>query len=392
MAQELQLVGGVVEWRNALGFDHGDAGVSPRRLPDWTRAQIPDLFVEAMVRMPSGVRLVFATDSPWVELVVVPTSFRGENEPRRVHGYDLVVDGEVRPFATDGGTVIVLDMMTRAVVGIEPGDPITARWDDLGSGLHEVELWLPTSAAVEILALRVADGARVEACVPSGARRWVHHGSSISHCMEVTGPTETWPALAARQGGVDLINLALAGQCHLDPYVARAMRDLDADLISLKVGINVINMDSMKERIFRPALHGFVDTIREQCPDTPFLVVSPIFCPSAEDHPGPTLPTADRKFAVIEGPRALREGSLTLRRVRAVLEEFVAARRAAGDSQLFYLDGLELFGAADAGDLPDDLHPNPGGYARMADRFAARVFGPGPFGPVGPLAADAGAA
>jgi lysophospholipase L1-like esterase len=34
------------------------------------------------------------------------------------------------------------------------------------------------------------------------------------------------------------------------------------------------------------------------------------------------------------------------------------------------VDGLELFGAADAGDLPDDLHPNPAGYRRMGERFA----------------------
>jgi lysophospholipase L1-like esterase len=33
-----------------------------------------------------------------------------------------------------------------------------------------------------------------------------------------------------------------------------------------------------------------------------------------------------------------------------------------------------LFGADDAGDLPDDLHPNPEGYIRMGHRFADAVF------------------
>ena len=37
--------GGAVEWRNALAFDASDTGIAPRRLPDWTRPQIPDLFV-----------------------------------------------------------------------------------------------------------------------------------------------------------------------------------------------------------------------------------------------------------------------------------------------------------------------------------------------------------
>ena len=46
------------------------------------------------------------------------------------------------------------------------------------------------------------------------------------------------------QDPLDLTNLALGGQAHLDQYAARSIRDLAPDLISLKVGINVINVDS----------------------------------------------------------------------------------------------------------------------------------------------------
>jgi lysophospholipase L1-like esterase len=137
-------------------------------------------------------------------------------------------------------------------------------------------------------------------------------------------------------------------------------------------------MDSMKERIFVPALHGFIDTLRERHPDLPVLVVSPIFCPVAEDHPGPTIPTRDGRYRVIDGPDALRLGALTLQRVRTLIAELVAARRADGDAHLHALDGTELFAEADwaAGDMPDDLHPNPAGYRRMGERFAAHAFGP----------------
>ena len=38
-----------------------------------------------------------------------------------------------------------------------------------------------------------------------------------------------------------------------------------------------------------------------------------------------------------------------------------------------YQDTLDLFGAEDAADLPDDLHPNPAGYIRMGERFAPRL-------------------
>ena len=119
---------------------------------------------------------------------------------------------------------------------------------------------------------------------------WLHHGSSISHGSDAASPTTTWPALAASLGGVELINLGLGGSALLDPFTARALRDTPADLISVKIGINLVNADLMRLRAFTPAVHGFLDTIREGHPTTPLLVVSPILCPIHEDTPGPSAP------------------------------------------------------------------------------------------------------
>ena len=160
----------------------------------------------------------------------------------------------------------------------------------------------------------------------------------------------------------------------MDPFVARTIRDLDVELISIKAGINIINMDSMRERVFTPLLHGFLDTIRERRETTPILLISPIYCPSAEDRPGPTVPNKEGKFVTIEGLNALRQGSMSLKRVRSLMQSVVESRRADGDAKLFYFNGLELFGEADADDLPDDLHPNPEGYIRMGERFAANAI------------------
>ena len=87
--------------------------------------------------------------------------------------------------------------------------------------------------------------------------------------------------------GVELVNLGLAGSALLDPFTARAMRDTPADLVSVKVGINLVNLDLMRRRAFGPAVHGFLDTIREGHPDVPLLVVSPLLCPIHEETPGP---------------------------------------------------------------------------------------------------------
>jgi hypothetical protein len=44
------------------------------------------------------------------------------------------------------------------------------------------------------------------------------------------------------------------------------MRDTPADVISLKIGINLVNTDLLRLRAFTPAMHGFLDTIREGHP------------------------------------------------------------------------------------------------------------------------------
>ncbi|MGE9291343.1 MAG: SGNH/GDSL hydrolase family protein, partial [Puniceicoccales bacterium] len=40
-----------------------------------------------------------------------------------------------------------------------------------------------------------------------------------------------------------------------------------------------------------------------------------------------------------------------------------------GDKNLFYLDGLDLFGESQAKHLPDNLHPNAEGYKIMGENF-----------------------
>lgn len=363
------LVPDTIEARGALDFDARGQGLSPRRLPDWTRMQVPQV-MDVIVRMPSGVRLRFNTDATRVALHFHATNLVNTGQSRQPITFNLETPGRLAAAVSTLGNHILLDRAKPGEFELVRGEPDVAIFDALPAGPKECELWLPHNAFIELRSLELDAGATLGKPAPDPRPKWLHYGSSISHCMESDEPAYTWPAVAARAAGANLQSLGFGGQCHLDQFVARTIRDSDAQVISIKTGINVINMDSMRERVFVPALHGFLDTIREGKPTVPIVLVSPIFCPSAENNPGPTVPDGTGKFVTVPGHKVIRDGCMTLARTRELIERVVADRCAAGDAHLSYHNGLQLFGADEAHDLPDDLHPNAAGYIRMGERFA----------------------
>jgi hypothetical protein len=359
--------------RGALELQSTDRGLLPHRLPAWVRAQSDDPQLHLVERQPAGVRLALRTAATRLELDVLPTKRRYVGTPPRPDGwYDVLVDGElVARLQAPGGNVLDVEMMTGAST-LTVGDPTTLVIA-LPDGDKDVEVWLPHDEQTELVDLR-ADAP--VSPLPDDRPRWVHHGSSISHGSVATYPTEPWPVVAARLGGLDLVNLGLGGSALLDPFVARTIRDTPADLISLKLGINLVNQDLLRRRALGPAVHGYLDTIRDGHPGTPIRLVSPVHCAIHESTPGPSAPDlaalGEGRLAFVAGgdPADVAAGRLTLEVVREVLAEVVERR---GDPRLTYVDGLGLYGAADAEQvpLPDDLHPDSATHRLIGERFAA---------------------
>ena len=363
--------------RGALELEPTPRGLLPHRLPARARRQADDPQLAMSESQPAGVRVALRTRATVVELDVVPTKRRYAGAPPRPDGvHDLLVDGELVGQATaPGGDTLVIDLATGAT-RLEAGPAATIRFDGLPGHEKDVEIWLPHDETTVLVELR-ADAP--VAPVPSRDRRvWLHHGSSISQGSNATSPSGTWPAVAATRAGVELVNLGLGGSALLDPFTARAMRDVPADLVSVKIGINLVNTDAMRLRAFAPAVHGFLDTIRDGHPTTPLLVVSPLFCPIHEDTPGPAaldteaLATGVVRFRATGDPAERAAGRLTLTVVREELARIVA-QRAADDPHLAHLDGRELYGAADHDELPlpDALHLDAATHRRVGERFAA---------------------
>jgi hypothetical protein len=346
--------------RGALELEHTPRGLVPHRLPAHARAQNTDPRLAMAEAQPAGVRLRFRTTAGVIELETLPAKVEYPGAPPRPDGvYDLLVDGKLAAQATAPGGV---------------------RFTDLPGHLKDVEIWLPHNEMTTLVALRTDAPVSPASSLD---RVWLHHGSSISQGSNAVSPSTTWAALAAVSAGVELVNLGFSGNALLDPFTARALRDTPADVVSVKIGINIVNADLMRLRAFGPAVHGFLDTVREGHPSAPLLVVSPLYCPIHERTPGPgdfdhaALAAGEVRFRATGDPAEVAAGKLTLEVIRDELARIVAQRQ---DSHLHYLDGLSLYGPAEHAELPlpDELHPDGAAHRLIASRFTELAFG-GPF-------------
>ncbi len=311
----------------AVSAQQTDEGIRPCRL---NVDELPLYWSDRLIEHSwtgAGVRVRFSTDSSAVGLTVVPID--------DVRVFDLVSEG-------------VLLATAKLPAGEE--DILFAA---LPPGRKTLEIWLSQRKPVTLRSLRVPEQSTAEPA-DDPRPRWTAYGSSITHCGEAHSPARTWPATAARRHGLNLTCLGFGGECHLDPIVGQLIADRPADLITLKVGINIQGACSLNARTLGPGLIGMVRTIRREQPTVPIGVISPILSPPRETQPNNV--------------------GLSLENVREQLAEAVRRLVDAGDEHLTYFDGRELFGRSevDAGLLPDELHPNGDGYEAMGEN-AARV-------------------
>lgn len=316
-------------FQGAVSLERVDGGIKPWRIPYKQFALFPPNGISGMAAMSAGVRLRFASNTTTVRLEIAPCGVPVQAD--LVLGDASIATSQLSP----GETVFVFEQL--------PGE------DKL------IEIYLTQKAPTVMKSLTIDDGAVWR--IPEVARpKWVAYGSSITQCSAAFSPAQTWPAVVARRFGLDLTCLGYSGNCHLEPMVARMIRDLPADVISMCLGINVYGHHSLNPRTFKAAVIGFVQIVREKHPDTPIALMSPIWSPPRETV----------KNAV----------GFTLVEMRTEIEEALDSMAALGDKHLHYVNGLNIFDESLAEQLPDNLHPNAEGYVTMGNNYADRAIGP----------------
>lgn len=313
-----------LSWHGHVSLEQTNQYTRPVRIPFEQRGLFPAALLPAAMTQ-AGIRLAFRSDTDSIQGLIVEYA---ENQK-----LDLFVNGTFHQ-----------------TVDLQGRDQFEFR--GLPDGENLLELWLPQRGDFALRELTLNEGASL-APYKDDRPKWITYGSSITHCRSADSPSQTWPAIVAREKQLNLTCLGYGGQCHLDIQIARMMRDLPADYISICAGINIYGRGSLNVRTFVPSLVGFVQLLREKHPRTPLALISPIYGCHRETTPNNV--------------------DWTLNDYRRGVEEATEILRAHGDSAVLYVNGLDLFGSDLEKYLPDQLHPDAEGTRKLAANFLTKA-------------------
>ena len=236
------------------------------------------------------------------------------------------------------------------------GDPVDERPAVLGDGTVRLGLvgsgepavvYLPEGMRPTVLSVTGVGGDVSPA--PAGPR-WVAYGDSILEGWVASGPARSWPAVAARSLGLDVVNLGYAGAARGEIASAEQVAALPADVISITHGTNCWTRTPHSVGMMRETTAAFLDVVRDGHPTTPLVVASPVLRPDAESTPN--------RLAA------------TLVDLRGAMEDVVRARIDGGDAALTLVPGGDLLTAEH---LPDGIHPGDEGHELLAEAFGGAV-------------------
>jgi lysophospholipase L1-like esterase len=213
--------------------------------------------------------------------------------------------------------------------------------------MRECRVYLPLYKGVEAVALGFGHGAKVlPSPVPAGQKPVLFYGTSITQggCANTAG--SDYVSTLGRMSGTEVLNLGFSGNGRGEPEVAKLIREVDAEVFVLDFLANA-DVGTLEE-----TLPNFIRLLREKRRKAPIAIVS---CPAFDQtlwNPGRRA-TVDRKRDIA---------------MRSYLD-----LKAAGDNNLFFIDGNGILPAGLAGSYVDGVHPTSHGFAIMAERMLPQL-------------------
>jgi lysophospholipase L1-like esterase len=311
----------------------GDVQVPYPRADPADAARLPgDTWATALI--PVGVRLELIGDATSVEIDYVCATgdlgYRGAGAGTAFTAFRGSRQISTAEASRDGGTV---ELELPAADASDAGSVIT--------------IYVPEGMRPTIFEVRPIGG--VLEAAPKGPR-WIAYGDSITEGWVASGPAFGWTAIAARQYGLDVVNLGYAGSCRGEIASAEQIAGLPADVISLAYGTNCWSRTPHSRSLFRTGLHAFLEIVRQTHPTIPIVVASPIIRPDAESTPN-------------------RLGA-TLADLREEVEDLITVLHDAGAVNLHLVRGLPLLSGHQ---LPDGVHPGDDGHHILAEAIGSWI-------------------
>ena len=291
-----------------------------RRMPEAVAKTVSER-VHILHTKTAGGRVKFVTDSSYVAISAkVGEFFRTSHGVfTNTAGFDMYADNRfiksfVPPFEMVDGYESVLELGERK--------------------MREITINFPNYAAVSELYIGLQEDAIIKEAKPyKNEKPIVYYGSSITQGGCASRPGMSYEAIIARELNYDFVNLGFSGNAKAEDEIADYIADLDMSLFVYDYDHNAPSVEHLRnthERMFKK--------VRAKHPDLPIIIM-----------PRP-------KYYLNEEEIVKRDI------IKATYENAVAA----GDKNVYFIDGKELMALCKDNGTVDNGHPTDFGFNSMA--------------------------
>lgn len=211
---------------------------------------------------------------------------------------------------------------------------------------REYRIYLPLYKELTKISIGIEPKAKIEPAPAKNTHPVFLYGTSITQggCANTAG--SDFVSQVGRMLDTEVINFGFSGNGKGEPEIARLISEIDAEMFVLDY---VANVDP--ERL-RDTLPPFVSILRAKHPTTPIVLVGNVPYDQTLWHEA-TRSRLDHK--------------------RDVMMSFYLATKAAGDSNIHFIDGNSLLIPGQSGTYVDGVHPTSGGFSKIAERLAPQL-------------------
>ena len=297
--------------------------------------------VRALMYDTSGGRVRFVTDSRTVAIRVklrTPVSFMPHMADTGALGFDMYVS------PTDKSAPPMYKKTFAPLNTTRDDGEYSGSFEFDDTCPREITINFPLYNGVESLYIGLCDGCALKEASPYSIEEpIVFYGSSITQGGCATRPGMNYPALLSRWLDAEFMNLGFSGSDHGEADIAQHIAELPMSAFVMAYGDN-----SPTKEHYEKTYYPFYKTIREKHPDIPIIMKSQPFCPDIKTNAAAQRKLEFREVVIVAYEKAVAEG----------------------DENLYFIDGLTLYGDMDETEVTvDATHPTDLGFYKMAKRI-----------------------